>query len=209
MKHCFIDCETLGQPADNCAVLDFSFMVVDTEKFLSNKPYSTADISIVKKFKLSVKDQVDNYNSVVYKDTVDWWQSLPSGTRKNIVPKKDDLTIKEFITQLVSYLNDFGKIDYWWSRSNTFDPVILDRIFVSEGKSEMFRQYFPHWKVRDIRTYIDAKLDFPKKNGFIPIDDEEHWNNVFVEHDSSWDVLADVLRMQKIVRIENDLQEIL
>ena len=205
MKHCFIDCETLGQPVHNCAVIDFSFIVVDTEKFVSNKPYSTHDVSLVKKFKLSVKDQVDNYDWMVYKDTVDWWQSLPNDARKKIVPKKDDLTVKEFITQLASYLNDFGKIDYWWSRSNTFDPVILARIFDAEGKHEMFKQYFPHWKVRDIRTYIDAKLDFPKKNGFIPIDDEEHWAKVFVEHDSAWDVLADVLRMQKIVRIENDL----
>jgi len=205
MKHCFIDCETLGQPVQNCAVIDFSFIVVDTEKFLSSNPYTTRDVSLVKKFKLSVKDQVDNYGWMVYKDTVEFWQSLPNEARKNIVPKKDDLTVKEFITQLVSYLNDSGKVDYWWSRSNTFDPVILARIFDAEGKHEMFKQYFPHWKVRDIRTYIDAKLDFPKKNGFIPIDDEEHWAKVFVEHDSAWDVLADVLRMQKIVRIENDL----
>lgn len=205
MKHCFIDCETLGQPAQNCAVIDFSFVVVDTDRFVSDRPYALSDVSLVKKFKLSVKDQVDNYDWVVYKDTVEWWQSLPSDARKNILPKKNDLTVKEFITQLVSYLNDFGKVDYWWSRSNTFDPVILDRIFAAEEKNEMFKQYFPHWKVRDIRTYIDAKLDFPKKNGFIPIDDEQHWANVFVEHDSAWDVWADVLRMQKIVRIENDL----
>ena len=205
MKHCFIDCETLGQPVQNCAVIDFSFIVVDTEKFVSSNPYTTRDVSLVKKFKLSVKDQVDNYGWMVYKDTVEFWQSLPNEARKNIVPKKDDLTVKEFITQLASYLNDFGKIDYWWSRSNTFDPVILARIFDAEEKHEMFKQYFPHWKVRDIRTYIDAKLDFPKKNGFIPVDDEEHWAKVFVEHDSAWDVLADVLRMQKIVRVENDL----
>ena len=205
MKHCFIDCETLGQPVQNCAVIDFSFVVVDADKFVSDRPYTLSDVSLVKKFKLSVKDQVDNYDWMVYKDTVDWWQSLPSAARKNIVPKKNDLTVKEFITQLVSYLNDFGKVDYWWSRSNTFDPVILARIFDSEEKPEMFKQYFPHWKVRDIRTYIDAKLDFPKKNGFIPIDDEQHWANTFVEHDSAWDVWADVLRMQKIVRIENDL----
>lgn len=205
MKHCFIDCETLGQPVGNCAVIDFSFFVVDTERFLSNKPYTTNDISNVKKFKLSVKDQVDNYGWMVYKDTVEFWQSLPYEARKNISPKETDLKIKEFIEQLASYLNDFGKIDYWWSRSNTFDPVILDRIFCAEEKHQMFKQYFPHWKVRDIRTYIDAKLDFPKKNGFIPVDDETQWSNVFVEHDSAWDVLADVLRMQKIVRYENDL----
>ena len=206
MKHCFIDCETLGQPVGNSAVIDFSFIVVNTEKFVSDNPYTLDDISLVKKFKLSVKDQVDNYGWMVYKDTVEFWESLPAAARKNIAPKSTDLTIKEFIEQLASYLNDFGKIDYWWSRSNTFDPVILARIFDAEEKHQMFKQYFPHWKVRDIRTYIDAKLDFPKKNGFIPIDDENLWKQTFVEHDSAWDVLADVLRMQKIARIENGLE---
>jgi hypothetical protein len=205
MKHVIIDCETLGQPVENCAVIDFSFMTVDYDRFLSD-PYTTDDIKLVKKFKLSVKDQVDNYGWKVYKDTVEFWQQLPKAVRKNILPKETDLTIPEFINQLCSYMNEQGKIDYWWSRSNTFDPVILARIFDAEKKHFLFKEYFPFWKVRDIRTYIDAKLDFPKKNAFIPIKDEEHWKKVFIEHDSSWDVLADVLRMQAIVRAENDLE---
>jgi hypothetical protein len=52
MKHTFLDCETLGQPTDKCAVIDFSFFTVDTNKFLSNDPYTTDDIVNVKKFKL-------------------------------------------------------------------------------------------------------------------------------------------------------------
>lgn len=208
MKHVFMDCETFGQPTHNCAVIDFSFFVVDTERFISNNPYNTKDIENVKRFKLSVKDQVDNYNWMVYKDTVEFWQSQPAPARKRVMPKDDDLTVTEFVNGLISYMNSQGKTDYWWSRSNTFDPVILARIFDAKEKHQEFKQYFPHWKVRDIRTYIDAKLDFPKKNGFVPLKDEAEWSKVFIEHDSSWDVLADVLRMQAIVRAENDMEQI-
>lgn len=207
MKHCFIDCETLGQPVHNCAVIDFSFFIADAERFIS-QPYTMKDIKSVKKFKLSVKDQVDNYDWMVYKDTLDFWQSLPHEARKNIAPKENDLTVKQFIDELISFMNDNGKIDYWWSRSNTFDPVILSRIFDAVQKQDAFKLYFPHWKVRDIRTFIDAKLDFPKKNGFVPVNDELLWKETFVEHDSSWDVLVDVLRMQKIVRFENELEDV-
>jgi len=208
MKHIFLDCETLGQPTGDSAVIDFSFFVADTDRFISDNPYTPADIENVIKFKLSVKDQVDNYGWVVYKDTIAFWESLPAEARKNIIPKKNDLTIKEFLSAVVDYLRPYGKTDYWWSRSNTFDPVILARIFDAEGKHQDFKQYFPHWKVRDIRTYIDAKLDFPKKNGFAPLKDEAEWNKVFVEHDSAWDVLADVLRMQAIIRAENDMEQV-
>jgi hypothetical protein len=70
------------------------------------------------------------------------------------------------------------------------------------------KEYLPHWKLRDTRTFIDAKLDFPKVNSFVPVQDEEFWNKVFQAHDSSWDILADILRIQAILRAEQDLEMI-
>jgi hypothetical protein len=67
---------------------------------------------------------------------------------------------------------------------------------------------FKYWRVRDTRTFIDAKLNFPKKNGFNPLADEAKWEQNFKAHDSSWDILADVLRMQAITRAENDMEQI-
>lgn len=206
MKHLFLDFETMSQRVHDCALIDVSVFVADSEKMLSDRPYTTRSIQEVRKFKLSVKDQVSKYGWVVSKDTVKFWESLPETARKNIKPLASDLTIEEFVDMFTSYLIDQGKIDYWWSRSNAFDPILLWRIFESQNKYYHVNEHLPHWKVRDIRTFIDAKLDFPKKNGFIPIDDEDYWDEVFIEHDSSWDVLADVLRMQKIIRIENDLE---
>ena len=69
-------------------------------------------------------------------------------------------------------------------------------------------EYLKYWAVRDTRTYIDAKFDFKQKNGFIPFADEQRWEQMFKAHDSSWDILADVLRMQAIRRAEEDLEQV-
>ena len=208
MKNFIFDFETMGKIVADCAMVDCSMFVADTQKMLSDNPYTTRNIVDIKKIKLSVKDQVDNYGWKVYEDTLQFWQSLPEEARKHIKPLKTDLSVKDFVDEFTNFLIQSGKIDYWWSRSNTFDPFLIWRIYESQKKSATINEYLPYWRVRDIRTYIDAKLDFPKKNGFVPIADEEFWNKVFVEHDSSWDVLADVLRMQAIIRAENDLEQV-
>ena len=208
MKHLFFDFETMGKIVADCAMIDCSVFVADTEKMLSANPYTTKTIIEIKKIKLSVKDQVDNYDWKVYADTLQFWQSLPEEARKHIKPLKTDLRVQEFVDEFTNFLIDSGKIDYWWSRSNTFDPFLIWRLYESQKKSATFNEYLPFWRVRDIRTFIDAKLDFPKKNGFVPIADETFWGKVFVEHDSAWDVLADVLRMQAIIRAENDLEQV-
>lgn len=198
----------MGKKTKDCAIVDCSVFCVDTEKMLSDKPYTSRSIADIKKFKLSVKDQVDNHGWVVYKDTLAFWESQPEEVRKHARPLKTDLPIKDFTSQFIDYLISCRKIDYWWSRSNSFDPILLWRLFEAVGKEDSIHEYLKHWRIRDTRTFIDAKLDFPKVNGFIPIADEEFWDKIFQEHNSSWDVLADVLRMQAILRAENDLEMI-
>lgn len=206
MKHLFFDFETMGKIVADCAMIDCAVFVADTEKMLSNKPYTMENIVDIKKLKLSVKDQVDNYGWKVYDDTLQFWQSLPADVRKHIKPLSNDLSVKEFVEEFTNFLIQSGKIDYWWSRSNTFDPFLIWRIYESQKKTPTINEYLPYWRVRDIRTFIDAKLNFPKVNGFVPIQNQELWNTNFKQHNSSWDVLADVLRMQAILRAEEDLE---
>lgn len=198
----------MGTKTKDCAMIDCSVFYFDTVKMLSDRPYNTRSIVDVKKIKLSLKDQVDNYGWVVYKDTIEFWKNQSAAARKHIIPSSSDVTVKKFADEFISYIVSNGEIDYWWSRSNSFDPILLWRIFEAADRNNMINEYLKHWKIRDIRTYIDAKLDFPKVNGFVPISDIQFWEKVFVEHDSSWDVLADVLRFQAIVRAENDLEMI-
>jgi len=203
-----IDFETMSPDANNCAVIDVAAMVFDWERFTSREPYTLKDIRNVTRFKLSVAEQVKNYNYVVTSDTLQFWSELPSEVRAKITPKKSDLSVEEFTKQFMDYLNKAPKIDYWWSRSNTFDPIILARLFDSQGARNQIENKLKYWKVRDLRTFIDAKLDFPKINGFCPFEDDDKWNKTFKQHDSSWDVFADVLRLQAIARAENDLEQV-
>lgn len=205
-KDVIIDFETFGKNATNCAVIDCSMMFFEWDKFLSDNPYTIRDLANAKRFKLSVKDQVKNYDWKVDQSTVDFWEQQPSEVRKRIVPKNDDLSVSQFSEEFISALSKEGKIEYWWSRSNTFDPIILQRLFDSQNRLLHVEEYLKFWRVRDTRTFIDAKLDFPKKNAFVPIQDEEKWNTFFKQHDSSWDVIADVLRMQTITRAEHDME---
>lgn len=204
-KHLVIDFETMGKDAQKCAVIDCSVMIFDMDRMLSSNPYGLDSIGLTRKFKLSVTDQVKNYGWEVDRSTLAFWEEQDADVRSNISPRKSDLTVKEFVKQFHEFLVESPKIDYWWSRSNTFDPIILSRIFDAEGKILHLEEYLKYWRVRDTRTYIDAKLNFPKINGFPPLTNEEKWDIVFKKHDSSWDVLADVLRFQQIHRAENDL----
>ena len=72
-NHLIIDFETMGKDATKCAVIDCSVMVFNFEKFTRN-PYSLNSITETRKFKLSVVDQVKNYNWEIYKSTLQFWE---------------------------------------------------------------------------------------------------------------------------------------
>jgi len=205
-KHLLIDFETFGVNGSNCAAIDCSALVFDWNRFTSDNPYTPREYANVKRFKLSVKEQVRDYQYVVEQDALDFWEGQSAEVRKKITPKKDDLTLEEFSNQFLDFLASHGKIDYWWSRGNAFDPVILKRIYRDLNKHSSISEYLKFWAVRDTRTWIDAKFEFDTENSFIPIQNAELWEKIFQKHDSSWDVTADLLRLQTIARAENDLE---
>lgn len=208
MKLVWIDFETMGDDVlEPCAAIDMSIIVGDTDKMLSEDPYSCKDIVLAKRFKLSIADQVTNYGFVVQDSAVKFWQDVSPEARKHIKPSKEDLTVEQFINELINHLNSIGKFDYWFSRGNTFDPIILQRLFKVVGKTYTFKEYFRFNRVQDMRTHINAKMDNPVTTNIVPIQDDQFWKSVFVEHDSCWDVLADLLRYQTILRLENDLEQ--
>ena len=208
MKDLIIDFETMGTEPTNCAVVDVSAMVFDWDRFTSDNPYTTKDIVETVRFKLSVQDQVKNYDYLVEQSVLEFWSNQSKEVRARVKPRPDDLTVEEFVKRFHDFIIDSG-VKHWWSRSNTFDPVILTRLFDSQGKKEHLYGYLKYYLVRDTRTYIDAKFNFEnKKNGFCPVADEELWESTFKAHDSSWDILADVLRLQAIIRAENDMEQI-
>ena len=200
-----IDFETMGSNAQNCAVIDCSTIVFDWGRFLE-KPYSFEELlDISKRYKLSIIDQVKKYGFKVEEDTVDFWSQQTEDVRKMIKPKKSDLTVEHFTKLFINDLKKAPKIEYWWSRNNTFDPTVLWRLMWTQQSKYTINEYLMHWRVRDIKTWVDAKFDFSTPNGFVPISDQDYWNETFMRHNSTHDAAADVLRLQAIYRAENDL----
>lgn len=205
MKHFIFDFETAGQDIHSCAILDMACYVFTTEQMLSSKPYTLDTVKDVKRFKFDLSHQRSQYKYKVEEDTTKFWYSQPKHIFQRIIPRDDDLLLEDFSEQLLEYLEPH-KINYWWSRSNTFDPIILWRIFKDTKQIDKLHQKLPHWGLRDTRSFIDGALNFPKKNGFIPVSDEKIWNDVFELHNSSWDIVADILRIQAIVRTNHNLE---
>jgi hypothetical protein len=201
-----IDFETFGVLESTCPIINCSAYVFDWEKFKVS-PYTFEYlVSNVTTFKLCVKDQVKNHGYVIENDAVNFWEQQLPETRKQALPKKDDLTLSKFCSEFTKFLMESNKFDYWWSRNNAFDPVILKTAYRKMNSINVMNQYLKFWRVRDAPTYIDAKFDFSENPSFIPIEDEDYWNDNFKIHNSAHDIAADILRMQAIYRAENNLE---
>ena len=203
-NHFILDFETFGQNVFTCPVINCAMYIFDWDRFTTN-PYTFEElVRDIRLLKLDVTSQVKEHGCVIEKSSIDFWSSMPSDVKAQIKPKKDDISVLQFCEIVLDYLKD-KDIQYWWSRSNTFDPVILNRLFKYYKMSLKLDESLKYWRVRDTRTYYDAKFFFElKSNGFIPIDDHVKWNEIFHKHDSVHDLAAEVLRLQKITQVENN-----
>lgn len=207
-QHFIYDFETLGQDVFEIPMLDCSYVVFDWDRFTSDHPYTLEElVSIARRDKLEMTHQVREHGAKYVQRDLDWWLSQGDSAKKVLKPSPADVRVEVFINNFIDYLKGVGKISYWWSRSNTFDPIILLRWAKVVGRQAEIEELLKFWLVRDTRTWIDAKLNFPKKNGFCPLSDETYWENTFVKHDSRYDIAADILRLQTIARIENDMEQ--
>jgi hypothetical protein len=209
MDHIF-DYETLGQDVYTCPVLNVSFYNFDRARFTSvMEPYRFSElIKDVKSVKFEVEDQVKTYGYKIEQSTLEWWSQQGAKARSILKPSTSDQKLAHAVEQHLDYVAGAKKISYWWSRSNTFDPIILWRTARDTGNLARVQDLLKYWAVRDTRTFIDAKFDFKVKNSFCPFTDEAKWNEVFVPHDSTHDVAAEVMRLQAIIRAEADLDHI-
>lgn len=206
--HLILDFETLGQDVFEIPMLDCSYVVFDWDRFTSDNPYTLEElVDLARKDKLEMAHQVREHGAKYTQRDLDWWLSQSDDAKKVLKPSSADVRVEDFINNFIDYLKSAGKINYWWTRSNTFDPIILQRWAKIVGRRAEVEELLKFWTVRDTRTWIDAKLNFPKQNGFIPLADEEYWNKTFVKHDSRYDIAADILRLQTIARLENDMEQ--
>ena len=207
-KDFIFDLETIGANVHVCPIVDIAYTTFYWDRFLE-EPYSFQElIETIQTNKASIKDQMQNFGCSFKKSDVEWWEKLPHHARSKIKSSENDLTMQDFCDTIIRYLFSEKNIDYWWSRGNTFDPVIIWRFMNACNRGEAFNEYLKFWKVRDIRTHIDAKFDYTTRSGFVPVSNVDAWERTFVPHDSTHDVAADVLRLQAIYRAEHDLEQI-
>lgn len=200
--------ETLGQDTFSCPVVDLSHYTFDWDRFLSvMEPYYFEDlVKEIKTVKFDIVDQVKTYGYKIESSTLEWWKSQGPEAREKIKPSSSDMKLVDGVDQWLTTIP--SSVKYWWTRSNTFDPVIAWRICRDTGYGQVYLDKLKFWNVRDTRTWIDSKFDFPKLNGFCPFTDEEAWKKVFHAHDSAHDVAAEIMRFQAIARAEAGLDHI-
>lgn len=204
----FIDFSMLGYHPEDCVILDCSVAVVKKEKMLSDAPYTTMDaFKEVKRFKLEIPSQ-KALGFIAHESGVDFWKTQSKDMIARVLkPSDKDLTVQDFTTAFIEHLIPKGRIDTWWSWNSMDDAAILWRLFRSVNKEATIREYLPRHKARDVASFIDAKFDLEnKKLDFVPIDDVEYWNRVYIKTDSAMEVMANIMRIQTILRAENDLE---
>ena len=204
----FIDFSMLGYHPEDCVILDCSVAVVNKEKMLSDTPYTTMGaFKEVKRFKLDIPSQ-KALGFVAHESGIDFWKTQSKEMVARVLkPSDKDLSVGDFTTAFIDHLIPKGSIDTWWSWNSMDDAAILWRLFRSVNKEAVIREYLPRHKARDVASFIDAKFDLENKRlDFVPIDDVEYWNKIYIKTDSAMEVMANIMRIQTILRAENDLE---
>lgn len=204
-KHLIFDFETIGVNPISCPALNMSACLFDWDRFLSSAPYTFHEIIRESTtWKFNVQDQVKRYNYTYNKADLNFWADQNEIVRNVILPSKEDIKIDKFGRLFIDWIGETD-VGYWWSRSNMFDPVILERLMNVSKMSNQFKFKLKFWSVRDTRTFLDAKLGF-NTNTFTPLNDETKWDLMFDKHNSKHDIAADIMRMQCVVRAEAGLE---
>lgn len=207
-KMLFVDFSMLGYHPEDCVILDCSVAAVHKEKMLSDEPYTAMGaFKAVKRFKLDIPSQ-KALGFVAHESGIDFWKTQSKDMIDRVLkPSDKDMTVTDFATNLIEHIISKGKIDTWWSWNSMDDAAILWRLFRAANKEAVIREYLPRHKARDVGTFIDAKLDLENKRlDFDPISDVDYWNKIYIKTDSAMEVMANIMRVQAILRAENDLE---
>lgn len=191
MKCMIYDYETLGTHTPTLPVLSIALANFDTDRFIDN-PYTFKEVVDSAQFhKFDVVEQVEKLGCKIEKDTMDWWLSQDKEVRESQVdPSPIDCTITGLYDIIANMCDDKTLI---FTRGNTFDPMITEFMLKKLGKGLPY----PHWNVRDCRSYIEG-LSYGSglRNGFTPPELE---GQTLAKHDPRVDIALDVIRIQSLV----------
>lgn len=193
MNECVIyDFETLSNVPSNGVVTSFALLTFSESRY-AKSPYSYDELlDSTRYIKFDVLDQMENYKRKTQQSTIDWWMTQPKEAQKQIKPSSADVSITK-LHQFILDNVDIKSVKKSYTRGNTFDPIFLDSVLASVGKSSPI-----HWgSIRDTRSMIEGMaFGMDIDNGFMI----NEYKDKFVKHDPRHDIVMDVLRMQMIAK---------
>lgn len=193
MDECVIyDFETLSQDQRRGVVTSFAMLSFSEKRYIDN-PYTFEELlANCKYIKFDVEDQVTNFNRIMSKETIQWWDEQGEEAKKQIRPSKDDVSITTFYDFIITNCG-CANIKKSFTRGNTFDPMFLQYLMAQTGKPDPF-----HWRtVRDTRSTIEGmSFGMDLENGFMP----GELADKFVKHNPCHDIAMDVMRMQLLAQ---------
>ena len=187
-----LDIETCGVES-NAVILSVALVYVDTK----TKPDWESLYQNTLFLKLSIRDQIENYERLVDKNTIAWWQKqCDIAKNMSFIPKKSDLTAKEAVQCLRNYVKEQSstpKTDTIWVRGS-IDQICLDSLFNKMGEERLF----PFYNYRDVRTFLEFCTETGSR-GYSEIDPEQYpgtWNReIVVKHMPQDDICLDALML--------------
>jgi hypothetical protein len=186
-----IDFETLSQNPINGALVSCALLTFEMDTLILNGYTYEELLAKVEYFKFDVKGQVNSWNRRIDPKTLEWWKQQSKDALATIKPSAEDRQITEFIPWMESHFKR-DRLQYIFSRNNTFDPVIVQSI-CSDLNLPL---PYDWWKIRDTKSFIMGLTYTANiKDNFIPPEAE----NKYVTHDPRHDVVLDVMRMQTLL----------
>lgn len=197
-KHLIYDFETVanGCKTPNAACPSLAVNVFDPSE---DKSFDELVANTIR-FKFKLSEQFTKYGRISDEDTVGWWKKPENAKAYAMViePSSEDISLSELGPLLQAYLNDQGydagdDKSTVWTRGNSFDVPILSNIYAYFGWDEPY----PWWRVRDVRTEIDAIVPYWDKNhaGYGYIKGFPYPDN-FIKHKEEHDCARDILMLQ-------------
>lgn len=180
-----LDLETLSNK-ENAVVLSLAVLhFKETETYTYQQ---LLDNTCFVKFKL--KEQIEVYNRVTNKDTIDWWKKQCEIVKNvSLVPSKDDLAAIDGLTVAMDYIKTHSgdKEEIVWTRGS-LDQFALDSLCDDVKVPYLFG----YSQYRDFRTAIDL-LKETSKRGYCNVPNFDR--NLVIKHDPVHDVALDVMML--------------
>lgn len=195
MAHVIIDFETLGRAADG---------LVAFVAYKAFDPYTVMSFDENKQdihtFKFNYHDESQSQwttDSVV----MDFWRKQDVNIVQAMLGNPEaGKTVSDFVNEFNTFLFSChfnSKRDVIWSRGNAFDITIFDRLYHSINQEPPY----PFYRVRDIRTFLDA---YNIKNRLSDKDTQFvgkmlEFEMTYNAHDASDDIAKDITQIQAAI----------